>query len=42
MVMALHCIPGVAVDSEVVVHLCTVPQCHLVILLVLEDVQVVV
>ena len=39
--MALHCISAVAVDSEVVVHLSTVPQWLLVVLPVPVDVQVV-
>ena len=39
--MALRCISGVAVDSEVVVHVSTVPQWRLVVLPVPEDVQVV-
>ena len=40
-VMALRYISVVAVDSEVVVHLSTVPQWLLVVLPVPEDVQVV-
>ena len=40
-VMALRYISGVAVDSEVVVHLSTVPQWLLVVIPVPEDVQVV-
>ena len=40
-VMALRYISGVAVDSEVVLHLSTVPQCLRVVLPVPEDVQVV-
>ena len=39
--MALYCVSGVAVDSEVVVHLSTVPQWLLVVLPVPEDAQVV-
>ena len=40
-VMALRYISGVAVDSEVVEHLHTVPQWLLVALPIPEDVQVV-
>ena len=39
--MALRGISGIAVDSEVVVYLSTVPQWLLVVLPVPEDVQVV-
>ena len=39
--MALHYISGLAVDSEVVVHLSTVPRWPQVVLSVREDVQVV-
>ena len=39
--MALRCISVVAVDSEVMVHLSTVPQWLLVVLPVPEDVHVV-
>ena len=40
--MATRDMSGVAVDSEVVLHLSTVPQWLLVVLPVLEGVQVVV
>ena len=40
-VIALRYISGVAVDSEVVVHLSTIPQWLLVVVPVLEDVRVV-
>ena len=39
--MALRYISGVAVNSEVVVHLGTIPQWLLVVLPVPEDIQVV-
>ena len=39
--MAVRYISGIAVNSEVVVKLSTVPQCLLVLLPVLEGVQVV-
>ena len=39
--MALRYISGVAVDSEVLVHLSTVPQWLLVVLPIPEDVEVV-
>ena len=41
MVMVRHCISGVAVDSELVEHLSTVPRWLLVVLPVPMDVQVV-
>ena len=41
MVMALHCIPDVAVDSQVVVDLSTVQGVLRVVRPVLEGVQVV-